>query len=54
MYVILNWMDGETRIFDTEEDGQKEFDKLRKLYEDDNVEFDMVFYKIIDQYNNID
>jgi N-dimethylarginine dimethylaminohydrolase len=53
MYEILNWMDGERKSYPTEEKARVEFEKLKKEYEKEGAEFDMILYKIIDEYSNV-
>ena len=53
MYEILNWMDGERKSYPTEKKAKEEFERLKKEYQKENAEFDMILYKIIDEYNNV-
>ncbi len=53
MYEILNWMDGERKSYPTEKEAKEKFEKLKKEYQKENAEFDMILYKIIDEFNNV-
>tara|TARA_R110002153_G_scaffold87094_1_gene215756 strand:- start:66 stop:233 length:168 start_codon:yes stop_codon:yes gene_type:complete len=52
-YCILDWMNGSRKYFRTEEEAIKEYRKLKVESIDHQIEFDMLCFKLLMEYNNV-